>query len=150
MRRPYIPILVLFLAFNLPSNLFIWIEENSTAVIPGWHTTIDPSPFVNTIFPSAMLLMISILYWKVIGSEKVSIPIFIGHMICTLPALIFIKFSLFYFLPTPSLINVEDFNLRLERLYTAQLVSHVLFAIAQVLLAFYLLRIQAVEISTDE
>ncbi len=149
MRRPYIPILILFVAFNLPINGINWIEQHSSAVIPGWHTTIDPSPFVNTIFPSAMLLMISSLYWKVIGNGKVSILIFILHIFCSLPSLIFHKFSLFYLLSTGAYSNVEDFQIRIDWFYIIQMVSYIMFAIAQVLLTFYLMRNRAVEMAKD-
>ncbi len=149
MPKPHFPILILVVLFNFPVNLFHL--DFATTVVPGWHTTIYSISFLDTIFVSTTLIMISLLYWKVFGKYgKVSILIFTILFLCSLPALIFLKFSIFIFYSIIPDLDEGEFNDKTHLLLNIQSVFNVMFSIAQILLTIYLILKWKVEARIDE
>ena len=97
MQRKYIPFFVfaLLLAFTIPWSLNLVSFDYATSVVPGWHTTIYPPLFLIDILLSVFVLIDALGYLRLARKiDSTNWPVFITHLMLTIPATILLKFPM--------------------------------------------------------
>lgn len=108
----------------------------ASSVVPRWHAAVLAPLSSMVVIVTIALCLVAVAYWMASeGIARISWPVFITHLLLTLPTVLLIRCPLLFsnvdatgLNTTMQTINLESQNIR---------VAYALFITAQILFAFY-------------
>ena len=89
LKAGYISFLTLLILFLLSISMSF---DFATSVVPGWHTTVYHPFSISNRFVIIFLSLATIGYWHLAKrGVKINTTLFVGHLMLTIPALIFMR-----------------------------------------------------------
>lgn len=130
-------IFIILFVILIPYSILFSNSDFVTSIIPGWHTTINSFNLIANILKLIVLLIVLILYWKLTKVEKeMKMPVFIFHLLLTIPSIFISKFPLSNFINYDSK-KLDKFITEIENINRLVILINLLFVIGQILFGIY-------------